>query len=70
MKPTRENVLGLIYVTRLLFDGPSKVAGFYTVCETQDGKQHLVGIRALAGRVEILPHSVEVEHLIGNSPSL
>ncbi len=58
MEVLRENVL---WVSRILFNRSGKIAGFYTVLETQNGKENLVTVQALAGGVEILPDTKELE---------
>jgi hypothetical protein len=58
MKPFRENVL---WVTRLAFNRAGQVSGFYTVFETPNGEENLVAVNALAGGVEILPDTEELE---------
>jgi hypothetical protein len=58
METLGKNVL---WVTRVLFNRANQVAGFYTVFETPDGKENLVRVSGLAGGVEILPHTEELE---------
>jgi len=58
MKPFGKNVF---WVSRVLFNRSGQVAGFYTIAETQDRKQHLVHVNALAGGVEILPDAEDLE---------
>jgi hypothetical protein len=58
MKAFGENVL---WVSRVLFNRAGQVCGFYTVLETPDGKENLVRVQALAGGVEILSDTKELE---------
>jgi len=58
MKTFGKNVF---WVSRVLFNRANQVAGFYTVLETPNGEHHLVRVSGLAGRIEILPDSEDLE---------